>query len=182
MSNVQHIRVKIFAETSEGIDLGEAIPIFHRWIQTRALPETLIDVADYRHVPDGPGVMLIAHEAHYSLDQARGRLGLMYNRRTAVDGTTHEKLHQAFHAALSACSLLEQEPAFQGKLRFRSSECEIDLNDRLLTPNTDEVYAEIKPEIDALFNSVLGDGTYNVCRNSDKRELLRFSVSGQPSA
>src|SRR3989442_6323570 len=83
MNPVQHVRVKIFAREPVSIDLGDAIPIFHRWIQDRVCPEMLIDVADYRHVPNGPGVMLIGHEANYSLDNTKDRLGLPYSRKQA---------------------------------------------------------------------------------------------------
>ena len=82
---VQHVNVKIFAREA-AINLADATPVFHRWIQERVCEEVLIDVADYRHVPDGPGVLLIAHEANYSLDMAEGRLGLLYNRKAAVGG------------------------------------------------------------------------------------------------
>jgi len=83
MNAIQHVRVKVFARQPVSIDQGEAIAVFHRWIQDRVCPEMLIDVADYRHVPNGPGVMLIGHEANYSLDSAKGRLGLLYSRKQA---------------------------------------------------------------------------------------------------
>ena len=35
--NVQHINVKIFAQQPVMIDLGDAIPVFHRWIQDQSL-------------------------------------------------------------------------------------------------------------------------------------------------
>ena len=40
----------------------------------------LIDVADYSHVPDGPGVMLVAHEGFFSLDQENHQPGLAGHR------------------------------------------------------------------------------------------------------
>ena len=116
--NVQHINIKIFAQEPAAIDLGDAIPIFHRWIQDKVSDELLIDVADYQHVPGGPGVLLVSHEAHYALGHDSGRLGLLYNRRTAVEGTTQEKLQLSYDAALAACKRLEEEPPFRGKLKF----------------------------------------------------------------
>ena len=59
--NVQHVNVKIFAE-DPAIELDGAIPVFHRWIQRNVCEELLIDVADYRHVPAGPGVLLVGHD------------------------------------------------------------------------------------------------------------------------
>src|SRR5439155_15840277 len=127
------------------IDLADATPIFHRWIQERVPEEMVIDVADYRHVPEGPGVLLIGHQANYSLDLAEGRLGLLYNRKTALEGDAQANLGQAFRAALAACRRLEEEVPFQGKLRFDAGDCEILLNDRLLAPNTDETWNALRP-------------------------------------
>jgi len=108
---VQHVRVKIFA--LEPVDLAGAIPVFHRWIQERVRPEMLIDVADYRHVPNGPGVMLIGYEADYSLDNTKGRLGLLYSRKQA-GGAAQENLRQAYDAAVAACRLLEGSRSLTG--------------------------------------------------------------------
>ena len=92
---MQHFRVKLFAATTPGFDLGNAIPVFHRWIQKKALPELLIDVADYRHVPAGPGILLVGHDSHYNLDLAKSRLGLLYTRRTALNGSVEGRILQA---------------------------------------------------------------------------------------
>src|SRR6184192_1892739 len=151
MNPIQHVRVKIFASEA-AVDLGDAIPVFHRWIQDRVCPEMLIDVADYRHVPNGPGVMLIGHEANYSLDNNKGRLGLLYSRKQS-GGTAQENLRQAFDAALAACRRLEQEPPFAGKLNFDDGDCEFSINDRLLAPNAEHTFLTLKPEFDLFFSS-----------------------------
>ncbi|MBI3473965.1 MAG: hypothetical protein HY013_21635 [Candidatus Solibacter usitatus] len=175
--NVQHVKAKIFARESSGIDLGEAIPVFHQWIQKNSGEELLIDVADYRHVPGGPGVMLIGHDAHWSLDSARNRLGLVYNRRTAMEGSTGEKLRQAVGAALEACRRLEQEAPFRGKLVFDGGECEIAINDRLLAPNTEETYRALKSDFEWLFDALWGPGAYTMEHAGEAREL--FQVVGK---
>src|SRR6202049_4587202 len=144
MNPTQHVMVKVFAREPALIDLGDAIPIFHTWIQNHVFPELLIDVADYRHVPTGPGVMLIGHEANYSLDMTKGRLGLLYNRKQSR-GAAQENLQQAYDAAMAACARLEHEPAFAGKLKF-TSECEFSINDRLLAPNREETYLALRSE------------------------------------
>jgi hypothetical protein len=174
MNPIHHVRVKIFAQDSGGVDLGAAIPVFHRWIQDRVCPEMLIDVADYRHVPGGPGVMLIGHEANYSLDFAKGRLGLLYSRKKA-GGDAQENLAQAYDAAITACARLEQEPAFAGKLKF-SAECEFSINDRLLAPNREDTYLALKPEFDRFFTKVWGAGDYSLEHRGEPRELFRVAV------
>ena len=90
--NMQHVNIKIFAKQATAFDVADAIPVFHRWIQKRDLPEILIDVADYSHVPEGPGVLLIAHEANYSLDYAHDQLGVLYNRKAAGTGDAQDAI------------------------------------------------------------------------------------------
>jgi hypothetical protein len=174
MNPIQHVRVKIFASESAAIDLGDAIPIFHRWIQEHLCPEMLIDVADYRHVPNGPGVMLIGHEANYSLDMTKGRLGLLYSRKQAGGGA-QENLQQAYDSAMAACTTLEQEPAFAGKLKF-GAECEFSINDRLLAPNRDDTFVALKPEFDRFLTKIRGAGDYTLEHKGEPRELFQVMV------
>jgi hypothetical protein len=171
MNAIQHVRVKIFASEA-AVDLGDAIPVFHRWIQDRVCPEMLIDVADYRHVPNGPGVMLIAHEANYSLDNTKGRLGLLYSRKQA-GGEAQENLRQAFDAAVAACGRLEQEPAFAGKLKFDAGDCEFSINDRMLAPNQEATYLALKPEFDRFLAEMWGAESYSIERRGEARELFQ---------
>ena len=171
MNPIQHVRVKVFARESAAIDLGDAIPVFHRWIQEHVCPEMLIDVADYRHVPNGPGVMLIGHEANYSLDMNKGRLGLLYSRKQAGGGA-QENLIQAYDAAMTACARLEQEAAFAGKLKF-SSEYEFSINDRLLAPNRDDTFLALKPEFDRFLTKIWGAGDYTLEHRGEPRELFQ---------
>jgi hypothetical protein len=179
MNPIQHVRVKIFASEAAPIDLGEAIPVFHRWIQDRVCPEMLIDVADYRHVPNGPGVMLIGHEAHYSLDNTKGRLGLLYSRKQA-GGEAQENLRQAYMAAVAACGRLEQEPVFAGKLKFNAGDCEFSINDRILAPNREDTYLALKPEFERFLAEVWGPDSYTIEQRGEAREL--FQVWARKSA
>jgi len=171
---VQHLNVKIFAREPLIIDLGEAIPIFHSWIQRNALEGMLIDVADYRHVPAGPGVMLIGHDANYSLDNRADRLGLLYNRKTPLEGSTREKLLQAFQAAAAACERLQVD--FQRKVRFNGGDCEVFINDRLIAPNTDETWARLQPELTHFCDGLYGAGNYSLEKTGEPRELFRVTL------
>jgi hypothetical protein len=173
--DVQHLNVKIFAREGE-IDLAAAVPIFHRWIQDGAQEELLVDVADYRHVPEGPGVLLIAHQANYSLDLAEGRLGLLYNRKSVIDGDTQAKLRQAFGAALAACRTLEAETPFHGRLEFDAGDCEILINDRDLAPNTPETWDALRPELERFFGTLYGSQPFRLERRGEPRERFRVGV------
>ena len=69
--------------TREGVALTPqgVVPSFHKWIQNGSLDELLIDVTSYAHVHRGPGVLLIAHEAHYAFEETDGEPGLRYVRK-----------------------------------------------------------------------------------------------------
>jgi hypothetical protein len=53
------ITLKYFVTDPTAVHLHAMIPLFHCWIQQSKVPGMLIDVADYSHMVDGPGVMLI---------------------------------------------------------------------------------------------------------------------------
>ena len=63
--NVQHVNVKFFVDGELNVDWERFIEVFHVWIAEQSTDELLIDVADYRHVPMGPGVILVGHEEDY---------------------------------------------------------------------------------------------------------------------
>jgi hypothetical protein len=168
--SVQHINVKVFVAEGVTIDVADAVGVFHRWIKDSVGPEMLIDVAEYRHVPAGPGILLIGLEANYSFDERENRLGLLYNRKNPLDGTLQSRLAQAHQSALAACDRLEAEPVFRGKLKFDRSSLEVFVNDRLLAPNNDETWQALKPELAKYFP----DATIE--RRGEPRDLFRVSV------
>ena len=151
--NLQHARIKIFIEGELTVDLEKVAETFHGWISQQSLPELLIDVVDYRHVPQGPGVVLVGHEADYGLDNIGNRYGLIYNRKAPLDGTNEDKLLQATKAAAKVCSLLEAE---FDSLRFSRREFELTINDRALAPNTAKTRQTCEPIFASFVTNQLG--------------------------
>src|SRR6266568_6371726 len=129
---LQHFNVKLFLGNPEEVDLEPLIPIFHDWIQNQVGEGLLLDVADYRHVDAGPGVVLIGHEGNYSVDNTDNRLGVRYNRKALLDGSLQDRLEQAARAAIGACQRLEDDPQIKGSIRYNRRELELFINDRLL--------------------------------------------------
>ena len=177
MKELQRVCVKLFAP-EPGIGDQVFVPIFHEWIRGRALPGlVLFDVADYAHVPEGPGIVLVAHEAHFSLDRSGGRFGLLAQRRVDADGAAAEVLATTLRQALQVADKLEREPQLAGKLAFDRSMIRVESNDRLLAPNTDEGYRSFEPMIRAAVAAVSGDGTVQVTRvRNDPRDRLAAEV------
>jgi len=169
--NLQHINIKFYLENPEAVNLADYATVFNTWIQNQRLEELLIDVADYLHVHNGPGIMLIGHEADYSLDNRAGRLGLLYNRKAQLEGTAQVKLAQAASAALTAAQILEKENG----LKFNGSELQIFINDRLLAPNTTQTFVALETELKTFFDRLYNGAEYTLTHHTDPRE--RFTVN-----
>jgi hypothetical protein len=171
--SLHHIGVKIFEQSGAELKADTAILVFHRWIQKGGQPELLIDVADYAHVPAGPGVVLVGHEGSYSLDNSDNRLGLLYQQK---EKSTRD-LRTVYDSAVGACRRLELEPEYQGKLKFDEREFALIWNDRALYPNTDESWQRVRPAVDVFLEGLLGAGRYRLIRvGQDRRERLAVEV------
>jgi hypothetical protein len=152
--NFHRLSVKFFLADPTGLDPAAIAPVFHRWIQDRLVPGLLVDVADYRHVPDGPGVVLIGQEADYALDFSGGRPGLLYRRKRDMTGTPAQRIASAIEAARAACRLLESPPPVGASLRFAADEIELRLLDRLRAAPAEQ--PRLLAEIRAAAEAVLG--------------------------
>ncbi len=175
---VQHVNVKLFVEGTEEV-LEPLVPVFHRWIQEKPLEELLLDVADYRHVFNGPGVVLIGHQANYSVDNTEGNLGVLYNRKTPLEGTNQDRLKQAARAALSAYEKLQTEPKIGEKIRFPGTKIHVLINDRLLAPNVPETRKAFDPELREFCAKLFGGAQYAASYENDPRR--RFGVTLEPA-
>src|SRR5882757_1808014 len=175
-TQLQHINVKLLVKNPVEVDLEPLIPVFHDWIQDPLPGELLLDIADYRHVPAGPGVVLIGHEGDYSVDNTDNRLGVRYNRKAALDGSNQDRLKQAARAALIACQRLEADSRLGGRLRFNGQEIEIFVNDRLLAPNCDATREAFNSDFQIFFQNLFRGREYSMSYGSDPRKLFTVSV------
>lgn len=182
--------LKLFVDDASSLVLDALIPVFHRWIQTHALADLLIDVADYRHVPHGPGVILIGHDAHYGMDRAVARRpGLLYSRRRETHASRQairsvpQRLQSVFRDALTACQLLQAEPTLQTPLRFRTNELVLRVNDRLYASNTDEGCATLQAHLEPFLRQLYAGNTIKVEPLSDPKASLtvRIQTAHEPA-
>jgi len=175
------LQLKIYATpaSAKGFDLEAVIPVYHRWIKDHALPELTIDVANYGHVPEGPGVVLIGHGSDYFLDEGEGRLGLLHNRKRA-GFAPGERLGDLARRALHAAALLEKD--LGGKLAFATNELLFRVNDRLAAPNTDATFAAVKGQLEALGKQLFA-GPFELQRVGGPKELfaVRFKSGASVS-
>ena len=166
------IGIKLFVINPQAVRLRDFIPVFHGWIQQQKVEgHQLIDVHDYSHVHNGPGILLVAHEGNFSMDQEGGRLGLFYYRKRPLEGGFETNLKSALQVALQACKLLESEPKLDS-LKFDTKEILVLANDRLLAPNDAAARAALEP----IIAKTLGKAAL-APQSADPRERLAFVVT-----
>ena len=179
--DLQHVNVKLTLDKPEELDFEPLVPIFHSWIQSQVFEELLLDVADYRHVPEGPGVMVIGHQANYSVDNTDNRPGVLYNRKAVLAGSNQDRLQQATKAALAACQKLEAEPKMKGKLHFNGRDIQVYINDRLIAPNEGSSRENFDADFQEFFKKLFRGSDFTLTYGTDPRRLFGFSVrAAQP--
>lgn len=175
MSDLYRIGAKVYCAKGAEFALEELIPVFHRWIQQKRTAHTLIDVADYSHVPAGPGILLVTHEGNYMLDDLGGRRGLTFYRKSPLDGGLADRILSVVRDAVVAAEALAAEPELAGRLLFSGAELTLYFNDRLQAPNTDDCFAALKAELARVFDCALGGGA-KLVRADDPRERLTVTA------
>ena len=104
---LQKFGIKLYFQPNVNSPCRDFIPELHRWIQNDSiLDHILIDVVDYSHIPDGPGIMLVAHEGHFSLDQENHKPGLLYMRKTSITGNFQDRFNTILSITIQAAQLL----------------------------------------------------------------------------
>lgn len=174
---LQRLGVKFFLHDSSQLKLGDLVPVFHSWIQKQLVEDhILVDVHNYSHVHEGPGILLVAHEGNFSIDLRDGRLGLFYYRKQPLDGALESRLKNIFRTTLQGVRLLENEPQL-GKVQFKTDELLLVANDRLNAPNTEATFQLLEPELSRFFGQLLDGDDFTLTRQEDPRE--RFTVRVQ---
>jgi hypothetical protein len=180
----RRIAAKFIATPDPGapLDLHPFIGMFHRFIQQGTVPGLLVDVADYAHVPDGPGVMLIGHEVDYGIDQSGGRAGLLTTRKRCADVPLPEALRDTLRRALRAVAAIEADDATD--LRFATAAVTLQFIDRLATPNDAAAYEAVRGEVAALADRLYGPGRARIERQhaDDPRRVLTVCVASDEAA
>jgi hypothetical protein len=167
-------QVKLYASEGE-IELEKLIPVFHRWIREKKIPdELLIDVADYAHVPQGPGVVLIGHQSDYYLDVADNRPGLLYSRKRGFEGDFKAGIEDAFRRALHACQLLESESDLG--FSFGTDEVLFRVQDRLAAPNDEATYQAYRGPLEEVAGAFFG-GSNSLQQIGSAREPFAVRIT-----
>lgn len=154
----RRLSLKLFVDPAPadaaGVDLAPFIPLFHRFIQHGSVEGLLVDVADYAHVPHGPGVLLVGHEVDYGIDSTGGRPGLLVVRKRAGELPLAELLRDTLRRAYGAAAAIEADGG--AGVRFAPGAFELRVMDRLAAPNGDEAFENLLKETEPVLREVFG--------------------------
>jgi len=174
---LHRLGIKFLAEEGSTVELVEFIPVFHRWIQNRSLDLLLIDAADYSHVQAGPGIVLVAHEGNFSVDETGHRRGLVYYSKHELPGDMTDRLTTVGKHALTACRMLEEDKDIDGRIKFPGNEIQIFANDRLQAPNTNETRAAFEPSVKDFLGKLYDGSDYSIEQEPDPKERFQITVT-----
>ena len=175
--DLQKFGIKLYLKTNGSFKPKDFIPVFHNWIQEKVVSDhMLIDVEDYSHILDGPGVMLIAHEGHFSLDQEKQKPGFMYMRRRDLTGNFKERFKQVLAIATQAANRLTKNGIIQ-EIYFSADSFRFIANDRRIAKNTLDNQGLYQDEVQMILEDMYPESKWEYEDVSDGNERLAFTVN-----
>ncbi len=152
-----------------------AIDVFHRFIQRGMVEGLLIDVADYQHVPQGPGVLLVGHDIDYGVS-VRGFQ--VVRKRQKNTGATRQ-LRDALRMGMGALRALEEDGRLG--LAFDTTNFTVQVYDRAQAGSGAPAAAfakELEAELAGPLAEWLGKGaTITAQAEDDPREAPAFRIA-----
>ena len=173
------LQIKIAFQDPLSGGFDALVPVLHTWITEARLDDVLIDVADYKHVPDGPGILLIGHKADWAYDEVDGQPGFRYQRKRQPEVSLQGDVEAGLNALLEALDLLQVD--YQQAFIPRFDQFEVTLLDRLRYPNAEDNQRDAGRVVQAAFASYFGEGTvvHVAPRQPDARLPLSFVVAAR---
>ena len=178
---IERFCVKFPAQAPDGFDEANLIGIFQEWIRSEKIGGTLIDVIDYRHVPDGPGIMLVTYEINYMMEH-QDFYGLYVQRKWGkVEDQPHaDAIVDLVKSSSKFGALLEKDAG----IILKGNEFHYISNDRLNAPNTDEAFEAAKADLSEALGKIYSGASFSIERlqNGPKERLTLVVKVDSPVA
>lgn len=177
MSSPKRLQVKLFFDDSAEIPIKSFIPVFHNWIKNEETGDLLVDVHNYSHMHEGPGILLVGHEGDFAIDLAEGKTGLIYRRKRSRPRNLADLFRLALNRLFQGVRLLIEDESLSEKISFRTDELEIRFPDRLGWPNEQESYDRAEADLASVAGEVFGKENISLERvENDPRDPLSVRV------
>jgi len=179
MPGVQRVSLKILTDAPASLNLDPFLAIFGRWRQDQNHPARWIDLADYAHMPRGPGIVLIGQLANFGFDLGTACPGIVYATKGGLTGSTVDRLRGVFRDAFAMAARVAAEPEFPSGVNLRTGSLELAFNDRLETPNNDSTDGELRPWVSGVLDELYGAGAYRLHPEPDPGRRYGFSIDAE---
>ena len=175
--DLQKFGIKLFFQPNGSYPSRDFIPELHRWIQNDFIPQhMLIDVVDYSHILDGPGIMLIAHEAHFSMDQENHESGILYMRKIELNGNFTERLEKVFQTSIQMAKMLSQYSKNE-ELKWILNAFRFIANDRRLAHNNQKNRKLYSKLVKIFLNEKYPTSNWEITGYTGGNERLAFTIN-----
>lgn len=176
----RRLGVKFSLKQQPTLQPEDILPIFQRWIQEHTILGMLIDVIDYKHVPEGPGIVLIADEFDLAYDLSDGEIGLYYVRKRELPESLKSALRLVISRALAAARALEAEAP--GDIIFDFNSVKITFLDRIHYRNELEVFESVQGTLTETLSDIFGADVLITRMYDDPRSVfaLRCAAESAP--
>ncbi|MCE5288363.1 MAG: hypothetical protein LLG14_03885 [Nocardiaceae bacterium] len=163
------LKLTVAIPATPGADLSNAAGVFHRFIQRSLVEGFILDVADYRHVPDGPGVMLVGQDLDYNLTPSSFSVTLK-RRGTSIE----EQYRDAVRILLGAADQITEDGGLPTTFDFSS--WTVTVADRKLGTR-EEILAATLSAVSPVAEDVFGKADVAAVENADPRTLPQVAVA-----
>ena len=150
-------------------DLSGAAAVYHRFIQRGLVEGFIIDVADYRHVPNGPGMMLVGQDVEYNLTPSSFSVTL---KRAGED--TGAQFQRAVRMLLGAADEINADGSLPTTFDF--SNWTVSVADRKLGTSA-EVQTQTIDAVSPVATEIFGTADVTAVKAADARNLPQVSVA-----
>ena len=170
--DLQRIDVKLLLDTPPHPDIDAFLVIFDRWRQRKDHPCDWVDLADYAHMPSGPGILIAGKRDRFAIDLNPPGPGLLTSTRAGLEGTLEDRFREAFRRARELSRSVLAEPEFPAGFAVSAEGWEIYINDRLALPNSEASDALVRPALAA----ALGVAPGAIVRQDNSSGRLGYSA------
>ena len=170
--DLQRVDVKLLLDTPQNPDLDPFLVIFDRWRKREDHASDWVDLADYAHMPTGPGILIAGKRDRFAINLNPPGPGLLTSVRTGLQGGLEDRFREAFRRARALTSAVLTEPEFPSAFQVIEHAWEVCVNDRLQFPNTDESDSVVRPALAA----AVGVEPSSLQRHADPRGRLGYSL------
>ena len=143
------------------LDYERVLALIGAWHVDGAVPYKGWHIVNYGY--SSAGIILMGSHDYVGLHHIDGHPATIYNRRKPLDGTTGDRVRDAFRRALELARLLEGQSVYPG-LAVDPGRWFLAANDALRVPNTDAAVADLRGPLEEILRPLFGAGAWTITR------------------